>query len=86
MTLAELGDEIPDGLPPSALYVLRVLIDEGSWMTPESLSNQTLLPDSTLYYALDRLEAEDLIKRRPDRTNPGKREFCVEEALQYLER
>jgi len=86
MTLAELGDEIPDGLPPSALYVLRVLIDEDSWMTLESLEHQTLLPESTLYYALDRLEAEDLVKRRPDRTHPGKRQFCLADALQYLER
>jgi DNA-binding PadR family transcriptional regulator len=75
VSLADREDDLPDGLPPSALYVLRVLVDTGSWMTMDELMQDTLLPESTLYYALDRLEAENLINRRTKSSNPRKRQY-----------
>jgi predicted transcriptional regulator len=44
-------------------------------MTMDELMQDTLLPESTLYYAIDRLEAEGLVERRPTSSNPGKREY-----------
>lgn len=75
MSLADRVDDIPDGLPPSALYVLRVLVDADSWMMFDDLLHETLLAQSTVHYALDRLEAEGLVDRRPGSDNPGKREY-----------
>jgi len=75
MTLADRIDELPDGLPPSALYVLRVLVDSDGWVNSHELKHDTLLPESTIHYAVDRLEAEGLVERRPISNNPGKRQY-----------
>jgi len=71
MSLADRVDEIPDGLPPSALYVLRVLVDADA-MTSVQIERETLLPDRTVRYALDQLRDADLVESRPSTVDPRK--------------
>ncbi len=50
-------------LPPSAKLVAKVLEDE-SPMSQGQLAEESLLPDRTVRYALNRLEESDLVGSR----------------------
>lgn len=50
-------------LPPSAKLVAKVLETDGP-MTHARLTEETLLPDRTVRYALDRLSGSELVDSR----------------------
>lgn len=54
-----------DGLPPSALFVLKVIENEGPVSGP-SLRETTTLPDRTLQQAVARLRERNLTDSRPN--------------------
>jgi DNA-binding MarR family transcriptional regulator len=74
---AQRGEELPDEtplskgeyrerlreLPPSAKLVAKVL-EDGAALSQGQLADESLLPDRTVRYALNRLEDEDLIDSR----------------------
>jgi len=74
---ARTGEEIPDDaplsnseyrdrlreLPPSAKLVAKVLEDDAA-LSQGQLAEESLLPDRTVRYALNRLDEEDLIDSR----------------------
>ena len=74
MTLTGLDDDVPERLTPSALYVLRVLEDNGGWMTSTEIADETLLSERTVRNAVDRLREEELAETKPSLCDPrGKR-------------
>ncbi|PSP98940.1 ArsR family transcriptional regulator [Halobacteriales archaeon QS_4_70_19] len=50
-------------LPPSAKLVAKVL-EDSSPLSQGQLAEESLLPDRTVRYALNRLEEEDLVRSR----------------------
>ena len=50
-------------LPPSAKLVAKVLEDEAP-LSQGQLAEESLLPDRTVRYALNRLEEQDLVESR----------------------
>ena len=70
MSLADQSDEIPDDLAPSALYILRGLVDADEPMTTAQLEHDTLLPKRTIRYGLDRLRSDSLVETQPSPSDP----------------
>jgi DNA-binding MarR family transcriptional regulator len=62
LTNPDVRDRLRD-LPPSAKLVAKVLDDE-SPLSQGQLAKESLLPDRTVRYALNRLEEEDLVSSR----------------------
>ena len=62
LTDAEYRDRLGD-LPPSAKLVSKVL-ETDSPLSQGQLAEESLLPDRTVRYALNRLEAEELVNSR----------------------
>lgn len=62
LTNADFRDRLRD-LPPSAKLVAKVLDDE-SPLSQGQLAKESLLPDRTVRYALNRLEEADLVESR----------------------
>lgn len=63
-------------LPPSAKLIAKVL--EGSApLTHGELATESLLPDRTVRYALDRLEGADLVDSRMSFRDARKREYFL---------
>lgn len=57
-------DQLED-MPPSVKLVYKVLEYEGECTLPD-VREETLLPQRTARYALERLEAEELVDKRPN--------------------
>lgn len=64
------------GLPPSAKLVAKVLEDEGA-LTHAELAEQSLLPDRTVRYALDRLEGATLVDSRMNMRDARKQVYSL---------
>lgn len=62
LTNPDFRDRLRD-LPPSAKLVAKVLDDE-SPLSQGQLAQESLLPDRTVRYALNRLEEADLVSSR----------------------
>lgn len=62
VTKQERRDRLRD-LPPSAKLVAKVLESDAP-LSQGQLAEESLLPDRTVRYALNRLEEEDLIESR----------------------
>jgi DNA-binding MarR family transcriptional regulator len=63
-------------LPPSAKLVARVLETEGALARGE-LAEESLLPERTVRYALNRLEEHDLVERQYSLTDARKQMYAV---------
>ncbi|SDJ90864.1 hypothetical protein SAMN05216226_111126 [Halovenus aranensis] len=63
-------------LPPSAKLVARVLEAEGALARGE-LAEESLLPERTVRYALNRLEEHDLVERQYSLTDARKQMYAV---------
>lgn len=63
-------------LPPSAKLVARVLKTEGPLAQGE-LAEESLLPERTVRYALNRLEERDLVDRQYSLTDARKQVYAV---------
>jgi DNA-binding MarR family transcriptional regulator len=62
LTDSEFRDRLRD-LPPSAKLVAKVL-ETDSPLSQGQLADESLLPDRTVRYALNRLEEDDLVNSR----------------------
>lgn len=65
---AAVGDDLPDDvqdLPPSCKLVLKVLAYEGT-LTFQGIVDETLLPERTTRWALERLTAADIVAQEQD--------------------
>jgi DNA-binding MarR family transcriptional regulator len=62
LTNPDFRDQLRE-LPPSAKLVAKVLDDE-SPLSQGQLAQESLLPDRTVRYALNRLEEEELVASR----------------------
>lgn len=76
MSLTAHSDEIPDDLTPSALFVLRVLV-ENEAMTTAQLRDDTLLNERTLRLAINHLREADLVESVPDATGPRRKKHVA---------
>lgn len=72
---AEYRDRLRE-LPPSAKLVARILETDGPLAQGE-LAEESLLPDRTVRYALNRLEEEGLIEARYSLTDARKQVYTV---------
>ncbi|PSQ50536.1 ArsR family transcriptional regulator [Halobacteriales archaeon SW_7_65_23] len=63
-------------LPPSAKLVVKVLETDGPLPQGE-LAEESLLPDRTVRYALNRLDEEELIESRRSITDPRKQVYTL---------
>ena len=63
-------------LPPSAKLVAKVL-EKGEALTHGELAHETLLPDRTLRYALERLDGADLTESRMSFRDARKRTYTL---------
>jgi len=63
-------------LPPSAKLVVKVLETDGPLPQGE-LAEESLLPDRTVRYALNRLDEEGLIESRCSVTDPRKQVYAL---------
>jgi len=72
MTLADYADEIPEDLPPSALFVLWALMYYGS-MTTAELHDKTMLKTGTIRDATRRLRDRGLAETNPGIVDPRKK-------------
>ncbi len=63
-------------LPPSAKLVAKVLEIDGP-LPQGKLAEESLLPDRTVRYALNRLEDEDLIESRYSFTDARKQVYSL---------
>ncbi len=72
---AEYRDRLRE-LPPSAKLVARVLEAEGALPQGE-LAEESLLPERTVRYALNRLEERDLVEARYSLTDARKQVYSV---------
>ncbi|WP_082146836.1 MarR family transcriptional regulator [Halostagnicola sp. A56] len=63
MSIQISNDDVAD-LPPSAKLVYLIL-QEGGEMTQAELRDRTTLPDRTVRYALERLDAAGVLRSRP---------------------
>ena len=63
-------------LPPSAKLVVKVLETDGP-LPPGELAEESLLPDRTVRYALNRLDEEELIESRRSITDPRKQVYTL---------
>lgn len=64
-------------LPPSAKLVARVLA-EHEGLTKGELTERSLLPTRTVRYALDRLEAADLVAATPSIQDARKQVYVLQ--------
>lgn len=72
---AEYRDRLRE-LPPSAKLVARVLETEGPLAQGE-LAEESLLPERTVRYALNRLEERDLVERQYSLADARKQVYTV---------
>jgi len=63
-------------LPPSAKLVAKVLETDGALPQGE-LAEESLLPDRTVRYALNRLEKQGLVESRCSVTDPRKQVYAL---------
>lgn len=63
-------------LPPSAKLVAKVL--EESSLSKDEIAEESLLPDRTVRYALDRLDDAGLVGSRPNFTDARKRVYHLD--------
>ena len=63
-------------LPPSAKLVARILETDGPLPQGE-LAEESLLPDRTVRYALNRLEEQDLVEAQYSLTDARKQIYSV---------
>lgn len=63
-------------LPPSAKLVARVLDDE-SGLSQAQLAEETLLPDRTVRYALNRLEDADVVETNRDLSDARRQLYAL---------
>ena len=69
-------DERLAELPPSAKFVAKVLEFDAP-MSQSELAEETLLPDRTVRYALNRLEEVDLVESRYSFEDARKRKYAL---------
>ncbi|MFC7074232.1 MarR family transcriptional regulator [Halovenus rubra] len=72
---AEYRDRLRE-LPPSAKLVARVLRAEGP-LPQGDIAAESLLPERTVRYALNRLEADNLIERQYSLSDARKQVYTV---------
>lgn len=71
--------DAPDDLvdqPPSAKFVYRTLEQKGP-MGRSELADETLLPSSTVSWAITELQDADLITSRSDPHNPSRHVYYI---------
>jgi len=72
---AEFRDRLQE-LPPSAKLVAKVLETDGSLPQGE-LTEETLLPERTVRYALNRLEEQGLVESHHSVADPRRRVYAL---------
>lgn len=75
MTLAIDEPKIED-LPPSCKLVY-IALDQGEWYSQGELSEDLLLPERTVRYALERLQEAGVLRKRYDMTDARRRLYSV---------
>ncbi|WP_049891887.1 MarR family transcriptional regulator [Natronococcus amylolyticus] len=68
-------DDIPD-LPPSAKLVAKVL-EHNDAMTQQQIADESLLPNRTVRYALNRLDEENVVDSRFSFSDARKRLYSL---------